>query len=69
MYLKYSVLLCEFLKLNAIKKLLFYYCYYWKIFIREQDYYKLESNTCRTTRDFSLQFKHIQAESSESRYQ
>jgi hypothetical protein len=29
----------------------------------------LEPNTCRTTRDFSLQFKHIQAESSESRYQ
>jgi hypothetical protein len=35
----------------------------------QQDYYKLEPNTCRTTRDFSLQFKHIQAESSESRYQ
>jgi hypothetical protein len=29
----------------------------------------MEQNTCRTTRDYSLQFKEIQAESSESRYQ
>jgi hypothetical protein len=28
-----------------------------------------EPNTCRTTRDFSLQFKQIQEESLESRYQ
>jgi hypothetical protein len=41
----------------------------WHKFIREQDHYKLEPNTCRTTTDFSLQFKQIQEESSESRYQ
>jgi hypothetical protein len=39
------------------------------LFSREQDHYKLEPNTCRTTRDFSLQFKQIQEDSSESRYQ